>query len=281
MAGVWFLALTLSLLTSAVAETRESLGGTRQKAILSGQNCIPRPSCDLTEIEFRVEKYRYPPSAQSDVDLYNTEMYISYTTKDIDALEHYVFVQFIRGCVWTSGTDSRGVEENTFTVLRRHMPGGHITFRHSDWEIDSVDVDPVYFTDGNASSRHYQYQWLPRSDEWRPGREGEWYGLKKPLFPKLFVTDAPQAAYVSASGDAVNTSLEFQTCLFYEKDVPKTLSPGSVGFARPIQCFLWDHKFVYHRAEKLMVPEKEISRVCARPFNSTEEEIDRKLRARK
>lgn len=80
------------------------------------------------------------------------------------------------------------------------------------------------------------------------------YGEQKPKLPQLYIVDHPGSAFY-INNRAKNISLQFRTCIYRTKDVPKNVSYNNAKFAKPIHCFEWRSSFVYnHYTEQFESP---------------------------
>lgn len=198
------------------------------------------------------------------------QMYAWYRTKNLEDLEKFVFVQFIKGCVYDTF-----VEENQVKVrwsTKRTFFGQLHTFVHPQWVIDSIDVDPVFWSlENRVPSRHFALRWgVP--DGVYPSRleDFPYYGKERPSSPRLFTFDSSQPAGLRWNpwgkiAIATNVSLHHRTCLYKKDDVPNSAQPDDIDFATPIVCMEWDSSHVYDHEKKTMTSPKEISAKCMAP----------------
>lgn len=244
--------------------------------------CKKRGICDLTRVTFRIYRSRSPDDSEPAFSMWNTSLYAAYETRAMSSLTAYAFVQFIRGCVFLSRRDSNGTIVRSLEVARNNREGGMMTFRHPAWEIDSYTLDPVYSSDTRVSSdRHYFAQWLPRGQEWRHGGDANIWGVSHPTFPELFITDDPVPAYRISQDEAKNVSLEFRTCLYRLRDLPRhARSVDDLAGASPIVCETWRHSWVWDFTRETMTSPSAIAPTCERPMTKEEEHIERILRTR-
>ncbi len=249
----------------------------------SPRDCVTRDICDLKEVVFRIEQFRLPPldDEEGDIDLLGTRLYASYETTQIDQLEKYVFVQFIRGCSFFSVLRDDGTIDEHFGRARAAMFGRLMIFRHPLWSIDSNGHDPAYSASAEFPGyRHYLAQWREPAPKWVPDDEkGDLYGETKPTVPRLFMTDLPIAAWHRPDGLAQNASFEFRTCLYKTADVPiQTEGEHDVHFEEPVVCWNWKHNFVYNHPLKHFDQPETVAPICMRPFTPEEERIEKFLR---
>lgn len=210
------------------------------KVVFENTNCAENGTCSLKRVRYLAEDYRV---GVGDEYNYGTSLAAWYTTESLESLRDYVFVQFIRGCVYTTEKDERGLVQTGYTIVREFFGGEFIRFCHDDWEIDTTDKSPVYWSTPNTV-RQYGYAWntTPDSIERETARA---YGVQLPPTPELYVTDLPaQAFYLGKT--AYNVSLDFRMCIYKERDVPLAVSsPREINFAIPIHCFAWKSSFIF------------------------------------
>ncbi len=231
-----------------------------ERAVLS--DCIRRGTCDLKLLLFVATDYRIGLSPKPEDQHYGTSLYATYETSSFVNLEEYAFVNFIRGCVYASYLDPEtGDTRIRYDVAVRSF-GEYVEFRFPDWIIDSVDTDPVYWSNDDQP-RHYLYQWQQNIFP-VPNRQMNLYGEaeQKPPKPRLFVTDYPSQAFMRLDGGAQNVSLELRTCLYRSSDIPRTARRDTTDFGPPIACFDWRSSYVYNHALKKFESPKEIAAAC-------------------
>jgi hypothetical protein len=198
-------------------------------------------------------------------------------TSDPSCLKEYGIVQYVRGCLYNvrySRADNR-ITKKYFGVVREQR-GKTVPFVYSDWDVDTVDADPLYnSTEGStdAPTRLDRYRYPKRglalaadsgslrSDSsvyFDPKNHG-FLGDGKTGANRYFVTDIPTFADWNPDAGAgeeewVNASLEFETCVYRVKDVPVAGNPRPPGTPEsaggPVACFSWDHKQVFDPASR-------------------------------
>lgn len=273
--GAVFVLLGNAVYAATAANTKTATSFTHEEVyVQSPEECAKFDSCDLKQIIFRTNDGSLKRDNSADLDMYWTKMYASYVTKTLADIENYAFVQFIRGCVFSSEVLPDGTVATYFNVIRTHIdvPDGKMLFRHSDWVIDSNDEDPVYSSDLSYSAdRHFFAQWTTPHGAWDPDLvQGNLYGEKRPAFPQVYVTDLPSPAVRFPDGVAQNASLEFRICLYKTADIPRRAMGSNIDFAQPIKCFEWNESFVYdHGAQSWERPIGVVAE-CRRPLTENE-----------
>lgn len=212
-------------------------------------DCGRRKICDLVSVRARIEKYRWV--FLDGAHGVSTRMYADWSTRDLSSLTDFVFVQYIRGCVWNEVRMDDGSIASHHGIFRKHL-GRNIVFLHRDWEIDATDTDPAYGSidaadapDLDRKTRRFALtQWRENNDGSFPEIVEHLYVEGPPSTPTLFVTDYPTGG--SLYRDVVyNASLEFRMCLYRERDIPAAVMPGQKIRAKPIACFDWQKKHRY------------------------------------
>ena len=230
---------TLLFLLNGNAFAEEVTALSRSEAVFENTNCAERGTCSLKKVRYVAEDYRVKIGGEYS---YGTSFAAWYTTSTTEALREYVFVQFIKGCVYTTEKNRNGTVEMSYTIVREFF-GGVTRFCHEDWEVDTTDKDPVYWG-SSGSVRQYLYAWNLVSGSL--GRNTtRVYGMNLPPTPELYVSDLPAQAFYS-NGVARNVSLSFRMCMYKASEVPEAVSsPRDVNFAKPIHCFPWKSSFIY------------------------------------
>lgn len=266
----------------------------QRSGVVENKDCEKTKTCDLKRVTFTVENYG-SNSHQG------TRFIAGYETVAVGDLENYLFVQFIRGCVFTTAENRKtGEVETRFDSVRR-LFGKFQLFVHKDWDIDSSGQggDPAYYTNlpdasklakdlaehGESyrppkSLRHFFYMWNDKTTE--SGKNGEtvipklstklpddndtnFFGLSRPKNPLLFVDDEPSGTTVMTISEDLlivrNISLEFKMCLYKTGDVPVGATPKDIS-AQPIVCIPWHSSFVFNHAQKEFESPPEIAQAC-------------------
>ena len=168
--------------------------------------------------EFRLDVQSFSVRLTGEADSsYGTTATMSYEVDKIRNYQNYGFVQYIRGCIFDS-TEIDGKIEYRTNVSRTFF-GETISFKHKTWQIDSIDIDPMYanITDdwiGKVpfDNRHARYNWADNGDfieDW-----DHKIGSSGAGSTRIFRTDRPGTAFLSGV-NARNLSLEFSTCIHH------------------------------------------------------------------
>ncbi len=235
----------------------------RSHYIFENTNCQETSSCSLKEAEFLVEDYRQAILEKDGSTGYNyaTRLVAKYRTDSLASLEDYVFVEFIKGCVFTSRMEN-GVLKYDY-ISTPHL-NANVTYKFTEWTIDSYDLDPVY-NSLPGESRHAAYRWNETPGSTSAETE-HFYGKMRPDIPELYVTDRSAPANDSnvfrfLNGNFQNVSVAFKMCIYKTTDVPESM-PQDVNFAKPIYCYEWASSYVYnHESAKFEYP-REIVPAC-------------------
>lgn len=203
-------------------------------------DCKKNNTCDLRKIEYTAEDYKVETKEGFN---YGTRFFARYETKKVEDLEKYLFVQFIKGCDYSSTLN----EGEPLVILDQRYPrdNSSVLFKFDDWTIDSDTHDPAYSSFSNIS-RFYGNRWNKVQDSFSAETE-VLYGRKKPDTPKLYIVDHPGQAFYYG-GVAHNLSLQFKTCMYKAEDVPENVEYENTNFAEPISCYEWGSSFVYNHS---------------------------------
>ena len=281
-----FLGALFAALSFAAETSEKVIVLQRQSATIVNKDCEKTKTCDLKQVSFTVEDY-------GDGAYLGTKFIAGYETETVGDLENYLFVQFIRGCVFTTAENTKtGAIETRFDGARR-LFGEFQLFVHKDWDIDVNNTNgsgPAYYTnlpDANKlaqtfaqqaesyrppkSLRHFFYMWNDKKDAQElstnlPGSNNtSFFGLGRPQKPRLFIDDVPSRTSLFAGSEelllARNVSLEFKTCLYRTGDVPTGVTAGET-LGNPVNCIPWRSSFVFNHALKQFESLAEISPAC-------------------
>ncbi|MDO8495932.1 MAG: hypothetical protein Q7S43_00560 [bacterium] len=247
------------LVTSSLVTVPSAQNGTveilsHKEDVFVNTDCKKNKTCELKKVEYLVEDYSV---GIDDGHNYGTRFFARYETKKIKDLEKYVFVQFIKGCDFSSSlVNGQPAVEQDVSYPR---DAGPIKFLFKEWTIDSYDFDPVYST-VPGKSRFFGYRWNMIPGSFSTDTE-KLYGQEKPKVPKMYIVDHPGSAFY-LNGTAHNISLQFRTCIYRTKDVPRTVSHNDINFAKPIHCYEWTSSFVYNHSVGEFESPLSISSAC-------------------
>jgi len=211
--------------------------------------CAGDNTCDLKKVGMWFARYRV--EVEGDYN-YGTSMMAFYETDSVETLEKYGFVQFIRGCMFSS---YKGIDNSVIKTqdVSKAQFDTNVMFYFPNWVIDSDIKDPLYAS-YPGHSRLYYGQWMDNGVR-------NIYGRKKPTTPELFITDHPGSGFMM-SGIAHNASNEFRICLYKIKDVPRETAQDNIDFAKPIKCFTWNSIFVYDHEKGIFENKNKIDPFC-------------------
>lgn len=233
----------------------------RKSYVFSNRKCAENNSCSLKRIQYLVEDYtillvqngeNFSPERYN----YGTRMYASYETESLETLEDYVFVQFIKGCVYRSYLEKGRVVR--IQDVSKPFLDDYIPFKFKKWTIDSGDNDPVYST-LPGFSRHAGLRW--NNTDYFNDKDEMFYKDGKPLTPVLYTTDRPGSAFYS-KGMANNVSLVLKMCIYKTKDVPVNTDLDNTSFAEPIHCYEWSNSFIFNHVKMRFEQPKGIATTC-------------------
>jgi hypothetical protein len=237
----------LGILAGAAASSSAFGGGpvedlSTQKEVFTNSDCAATDSCHLKE--FSVQMDRYKVHLAGGLVNFGTRMFARYQTQEIDQLEEFGLVQFIRGCQYSSRVINGELIGRKDILI--YGPGNVvIPYVFPKWVIDGSSPDPIdWGTEPMPGTRHYFYKWseIPGSTE----SKVHYFGDRKPTNPALFVRDLPGTAFLEEKlGEARNISVEFRVCLYKTADVPKSVPNGELDFATPLKCFGWNSSWIW------------------------------------
>jgi hypothetical protein len=224
-----------------VVHAQEQRVISRARHVFENDACDLTSTCSLLRVRFLTEDYLVMTDKGPH---YGTRFFAQYETDSIAALEDYVFVQFVKGCLYMT----RVQEGLVVPIYHRERYEKGDLFRFDNWVLDSYNDDPVYSSYAGMG-RHIlaRYNTVPGSFE--QGTE-RLYRNGPPPMPELYVGDHPSTAFVSDRG-AQNVSLRFRMCLFKSVDVPATVSGNSLDPAVPITCYEWGSSFVFDHSRNV------------------------------
>ena len=265
-----------------------------KRFVIPREGCAARGDCDLKEVIFFVEDDEFPidPSIPGDFLGRSTMFMAGIETESVAALRNYVFVQFIRGCMWNSTRNPDGTVTTRFSIARDHL-GERTHFVHRDWTVDSMDREPAYSADGESGDRHFLLQWSDPRPKWIPDKQEKLFGEEKPTVPFGFVTDfpSPLAAFRASDpnakdfrgipGEALNRSLELRMCLYRTADAPSTTDGSTKGFGTPIVCYDWKSSHVFDHERGIFASPQGVHKECSRPLSKEEQSNEEFLRRMK
>ncbi len=201
-------------------------------------------SATVSDVKFTVTSQTYKIIFKSDEISWGTRMFAKYETKSTGQVEDYAVVQFIRGCHFNNYVENGKIVY--VDNISREFFNEMITYKHPEWVIDSVDLDPMYNNTPEGfekwNTRHGLYRWNRKHNFDQNGEV--LFKDEKPKKPYLYVMDHPGTAFFQDRW-AKNISLEFKVCLYKTKDIPVTAAPNDLNFAKAVQCFDWNSSFIY------------------------------------
>ena len=208
--------------------------------------CAGNKNCGIRGAGFDVWDYRV--TAQGDM-VYGTGFAARYAADKVASLEKYGFVQWIKGCVFTTRmTDGRLTYEYDRVRPYWLADGEEKTspFYHPALAIDSWDRNPLYGSSpGVAHPGGYKWNRVKGSVE---NATTVRYFDEKPPYPELYVTDFPATSSSGGVGAMQNVSLHFQTCLYKVADVPQVSDPVTGVFPGALACYEWANSHIYNYA---------------------------------
>ena len=214
------------------------------------------PNSSLVEFKVRTNSYKVLFTDDPNPS-YGTTMYAEYSTKDLDQVQDYAVVQYIKGCMFESKMEVDGSLSKRTAMIREFF-NKKVKFEHPQWVIDSVDVDPVYNSYPNF--RHGAYRWNEVAGSYAKATE-HYFLNQEPDTPRLYVRDLPSGAF-EKGGSAKNVSLQFETCLIETSKVPLIATPSLDLRSEALACFSWNSSFVYNFQTKQYDSPKNLDPYC-------------------
>jgi hypothetical protein len=258
--SLW-LALSFSLAADGKPKMTMTILSERTKEFSPGSDCAVSETCSLKKFKL-IEMKKALSWSDHLVDQRLTDIRAIYETEKVEDLEKYVIVQFIRGCYYRTFP---GDKQPSRVINIRNFFGKKIEYKHSHWQIDSDDTDPVYNSD-EEKGRFGFLRWNsnPKSFD---ANHPNYYFKEKPKHPIVFVADMPGVVGVfydkeGAPEKAENSSLEFKTCIYHVEDVPTETDPEGLSPDKAIACLSWEHKFAYDFKTNEFVAGGEIAPIC-------------------
>lgn len=238
------------------------------------QKSFPAPAAGACGLKrYTLEDYELRSGAPGD-RLRLTEMGAAVETTSPDCVRDYAVVQYIRGCVYhTRYSVETGAQLEKVFDVARHLRGPRVVFSHPNYEVDQMDLDPLYVADTEEADR-LALLYVPHTPlRLRADRASMLADLKAFDDPSLrtflkdldhptaltYIADLPEGGVVSVDEDAkvlsaTNSSLDFKTCVYRLKDIPTRGDPAGPDAAPenggPLQCFTWQSRFTYDPAAK-------------------------------
>ena len=205
---------------------------------------------DLSDVSFKFYSYDYKVTLDDGHTSFGKSSFIGYKAQNIDDLENYIVVQFIRGCQYSSDKNSSWISRH------RRSFGKLMPYQYMELSIDSVDTDPAFKSD--QTPRHGLYRW---NNKGIFSHDGLYVRDHTPESNFLYYRHSPGTAFLS-SGVAQNISLEYKSCLLKSKDVPLHIVDVSDLLADALHCFDWSYSRIYDFKDSSFKDKSSISPFC-------------------
>ena len=209
-------------------------------------------------------------------------------TSDPSCIKNYGVVQYIKGCIYNINHDPKTGEKEEYFGLNRDSRGQTIDFVHKNWEVDSIDIDPLYSSYDQADANdENRFNWnkvtkkpfsLNGTASGLKNAEAVFFNSKNYDYvmnvkdtKQIFVVDIPSGSDYDRKGALgiewiTRSSLEFKTCLYNTKDIPKTGDPKDFTVSEseggPIVCFEWSDKTKVDFENKTFTRTEEMAPFC-------------------
>ncbi len=243
--------------------------------------------CQLTRVGMQVFKEETFSDGKRDGNI--SIMAGFYETNRPNCMETYGFVQWIKGC-YTSNRFNVKTGEFSEYLAGRDLRGKSVPFVHSDWEVDTVDTDPLYGSSvdtliENPELKRHSFHYVFAKPLGRSnlrddllfdqdvmnhlGSGKDMVYRQTPESPQAkanqwVIRDIPSSGSVLWDRNhpdvysASDSYLEFKLCIYRIENIPLTGSPARFDAAPhqggPVHCFDWDVKNGFSRESLQMEP---------------------------
>ena len=229
--------------------------------------CRKSDSCSLKEFKIGTRQIEFTLQEYNERHHF-VETVASYRTKKLSDIKDYAIVQFKRGCRFETYPENGAIHTRGYFGNYRSF-GDRLEDRFKNWIIDSVDRNPIYFSyddrDKFASNPHYGYYWNEKRGDFSKDNR-HYFGEMLPPRPEIYIRDLDGPNYVANGAFfydlAMNTWMQYKTCVYKTKDIPKVTTRDDIHFAKPIHCFDWGNFHVYDHFEKKWTSPNEMPAYC-------------------
>lgn len=280
--SIW--GLVLSIFFSQTV-TANMIWGPIHTTTWQNPTCQSLKTCELQEFNMRQQDWKadyskmYPEeAAKLGEPLYNygTTVFYEYKTDRAELLENYTMVSFIKGCMYKSKRNPDATIENMH-MFARDLLGKLALYLHRDWQVDSMDVDPMYknefaevLAQNPSASRHGRWEWTvdPLSFDQNASTD---FRKKKPPTGRLFTSDRPGTAFRMNLEESKNVSLKVRACLYPTGQVPNKISfANETDFGQPLMCHEWSHSKIFNHSTAKFETQPDVTPVCeGEPLSTT------------
>lgn len=215
--------------------------------------------CPLDAVRFKRHHFKV---GMGDNCSFGTQMHMEYIVDNPRQLEDFVFVQFVRGCMFNGPVSMDAVFIRDYAV-RDHM-GQAKDFNFREWAVDTVDSDPAYYTEpGRARHANYRYSADGTFDRERSARYEDITDRSR--VNRLFVRDTP-TLFTMNQESAGNRAVEFKMCLYWTQDVPVDIRTDEarqrLQSATPIVCENWQSLWTYNPLTSRVYKGGDVNLIC-------------------
>ena len=218
----------------------------KRSYVWNNPECGKDNNCEIRGSGF--DEWDFRVTAQGDM-VYGTGFSARYTANETATLEKYGFVQWIKGCVFSTALKDGKLTYEYDRVRPYWLADGVETtspFYHPVLAIDSWDRNPLYGSSpGLAHPGGYKWNRVKGSVE---NATMVRYFDEKPPYPELYMTDFPATSSKGSQGSMQNVSLHFTTCLYKVADIPQVSGPETGVFPGALACFDWANSHIYNYA---------------------------------
>lgn len=272
--SVW----SLVLITLFLEQSFGSMAwGPVSTTVWQNPQCTAQQRCELQEFNLRQQDWvadyssRYPEEAAKlgePLLNYGTTVFYEYKTDRPEVLENYTIVSFIKGCMYRSKLKSDGTLD-ILHMFARDLLGKLAVYQHQDWQIDSIDEDPMYknefpenLVNNPNGTRHGRWEWTADPSSFDQNNS-IFYRTQKPTVGRLFTSDRPGTAFRMNVEEAKNVSIQVRACLYPTSQVPSTIAlANETDFGAPVMCHEWAHSKIYNHIARKFESLSTVSQVC-------------------
>ena len=274
----YFIFIFLSFITFISAQAMDK----KTKSFIN-YDCIKNDSCDLKSFSIDIYKsFESEPRSNSNPVLYaSTFLEGKYEVGTEKSIKEYAVVQSIKGCVYQKNQKDDEPETIYKGGTTRDFFGEKINFRHENLVIDSFDDDPIYASYSEQNDRHGLYR-LKKDESisllFTELDDNDEFLFFSPeiIKPIIHFSDMPTGSRYSeglmTGGELkgkINKSLrlasmEFKTCIYKTKDVPRNLGPNDTDRTKAIACLNWNNSHKLNKARTAFEDRKSLDSNCLR-----------------
>lgn len=220
-------------------------------------------SCEVKAMRLHLDKFN-----SSKERMAGNSVGIELETTKKEDLKNYAFVQYIRGCLFTTSNIGEVRMATREFFGKQGQP-----FQHKTWELDSAsDKDPIYWSNPDAGFDDLRGFEIPRNSTYVNDNPvvtdsyATWAGKITNLKNnKIFASDFPTPSYWEEKNGIITartSSLQFKVCLHKVADIPASVDDPKSEIANPIVCMEWSSMYSLNFAKKTWVEKSTMESSC-------------------